>query len=274
MKRLWIVAALVGLAACGKTTVTAGGTPLTYSNSPTSLVLQVEVGGGFVPVDAVFTNLPVVSIYGDGSVITSGPQIAIYPGPVVPNLLVRKLDAQGMETVLTAAHDAGLLAPPINYGMPPIADAPSTSVTINVNDTSYTQGANALGMEETSGLTAAQVDARTTLSTFVASMTDLETLVGADHIGPEQPYVVTGWRLRATVADQLPTGDPAPTVSPWPITSLPLASIGECAAVTEPATVAQVTDTMTKANQLTFFTDAGRTYQVLVRPLLPDETGC
>ena len=37
---------------------------------------------------------------------------------------------------------------------------------------------------------------------------------------------------------------------------------------------AQVTDTMTKANQLTFFTEAGKTYQVLARPLLPDETGC
>ena len=96
MRRLWIVAQrLVGLAACGKTTVTAGGTPITYSNSPTSLVVQVEVSGGFVPVETVFTNLPMVSIYGDGSVITSGPQTMIYPGPVVPNLLVRKLDAPG-----------------------------------------------------------------------------------------------------------------------------------------------------------------------------------
>ncbi len=60
---------------------------------------------------------------------------------------------------------------------------------------------------------------------------------------------------------------------PWPVTSLPLASVGECAAATGDVG-AQVTDTMTKANQLTFFTDAGKTYQVLARPLLPDETGC
>ena len=31
---------------------------------------------------------------------------------------------------------------------------------------------------------------------------------------------------------------------------------------------------LSKANQLTFFTDGGKTYQVLARPLLPDETGC
>ena len=142
-----------------------------------------------------------------------------------------------------------------------MADVPNTVVTVNASDTSYIQSANVLGMDEaTSGLTQEQVDAREPkLSTFVNSMTDLETLVGADHIGPEQPYTIAGWRLRATVTDQLPTGEPAPTVVPWPVTSVPLASVGECAAVTDPAKVTQVTDTMTKANQLTFFTEAGIT---------------
>ena len=31
---------------------------------------------------------------------------------------------------------------------------------------------------------------------------------------------------------------------------------------------------MHEANQLTYFTEGGMTYQVLARPLLPDETGC
>jgi hypothetical protein len=60
---------------------------------------------------------------------------------------------------------------------------------------------------------------------------------------------------------------------PWPVTTLPLASIGECTAVTGDV-ASQVTHTMSNANQLTYFTDAGKTYQVLVRPLVPDETGC
>jgi hypothetical protein len=198
----------------------------------------------------------------------------IYPGPVVPNLLVRRLDAQGMEKVLTAAKEAGILTEPIDYGQPPVADVPDTVVIVNVNDQSYTQGANALGGDfGTDNLTPAQIDARAKLAKFVDSMSNLEALVGADHIGPEQPYTINGWRMRATVADQLPTGEPAPTVVPWPVTSLPLASIGECTAATGDVG-AQVTDTMTAANQLTFFTDAGKTYQVLARPLLPDETGC
>ena len=275
MKRLWVLVAVLALAACGKQTVsTGGGSSVTYSTNPSSLVVRVDLTGGFVPVETIFTNLPVVSVYGDGSVITSGPQIMIYPGPVVPNLLVRKLDAAGMQAVLTAAEEAGVLTEPFDYGQPPVADVPDTGVTVNVNDKSYTQGANALGGDfGTENLTQAQIDARAKLSKFVDSMSNLETLVGAEHIGPEQPFTITGWRLRATVADQLPTGEPAPTVVPWPVPSLALASVGECTAVTGDVG-AQVTDTMTTANQLTFFTDAGKTYQVLARPLLPDETGC
>jgi len=277
MKRLWVLTvALLGLAACGKQTVsTGGGNSVTYSTSPSSLVVRVDVSGGFVAPETIFTNLPVVSIYGDGSVITSGPVPMIYPGPVVPNLLVRELDATGMQAVLTAAQEAGILTGPIDYGQPPVADVPDTVVTINANDTTYTQSANALGGDfGTENLTPAQIATREKLSKFVDSMTDLETLVGADHIGPEQPYTITKWRVRATAVDQVPTGEPAPTVVPWPVPSLPLASIGDCTAVTDAATAQQVTDTMSKANQLTYFTDAGKTYQVLVRPLLPDETSC
>ena len=80
MKRLWAVIAVLGLAACGKETVATGdGTSTTYSTNPSSLVVRVETTGGFVPVETIFTNLPVVSIYGDGRVITTGPQVMPAP---------------------------------------------------------------------------------------------------------------------------------------------------------------------------------------------------
>jgi hypothetical protein len=239
------------------------------------LLLRIDISGGFVPVETIFTSLPPMSVYGDGTVITQGPQIAIYPGPVVPNLLERKLDEEGIETLLQAAVDAGLVGPAPDYGQPPIADAPDTVVTINVDGKTYEHRANALGDFGTNdlGLTKAQADAREALAGFVTSASDLETLVGSDHITAEKPYDITGWRLRATVADSLPTGDPAPTVKPWPITALPLESIGECTAVTGDQ-VSEVTATMQDANQLTYFTEGGVTYQVLARPLLPEEAGC
>ena len=65
MKRLLVIAALIGLAACGNQTVTAGDAPADAN----ALVARVEMTGGFVPVETIFTNLPVVSIYADGRVI-------------------------------------------------------------------------------------------------------------------------------------------------------------------------------------------------------------
>ena len=68
MKRLWVLVAVLALATCGKQTVsTGGGSSVTYSTNPSSLVVRVELTGGFVPVETIFTNLPVVSIYGHGS---------------------------------------------------------------------------------------------------------------------------------------------------------------------------------------------------------------
>jgi hypothetical protein len=266
----------LSLAACGKQTITtSGGDQLTYSTDPTALLLRVDISGGFVPVETIFTSLPQTSVYGDGTVITQGPQIAIYPGPAVPNLLVRTLDEAGIETLLETALDAGLAGPAPDYGQPPIADAPDTVVTINVNGKTYEHRANALGDFGSGdmGLTNKQADARKALAAFVSSSTDLATLVGSDHITVDEPYEITGWRLRATVADSLPTGEPAPTVVPWPVAGLTLASIGECTAVTGDQASA-VTAALEQANQLTYFTEGGVTYQVLARPLLPDETGC
>lgn len=269
------VVALV-VAACGKQTVTTtGGRQLSYATAPNALLLRVEYSGGFVPVETIFTSLPLVSVYGDGTVITQGPQIAIYPGPALPNLQVRKLDQDGIEALLRAAADAGLTGPALDYGQPPIADAPDTVVTINVNDQTYRHSANALGDFGGGdlGLTPAQTKARAELAAFVSSVTDLATLVGSEHITAEEPYDISAWRLQANRVDTLPTGEPAPTVKPWPVAGLTLAGIGPCTAVTGDQAAA-VTGVMEQANQLTYFTEGGVTYHVLARPLLPDETGC
>ena len=162
MKRLWVLVAVLALAACGKQTVsTGGGSSVTYSTNPSSLVVRVE------PHRRLRAGRDDLHEPSRGEHLWRwqrhhlGPQIMIYPGPVVPNLLVRKLDAAGMQAVLTAAQEAGVLTEPFDYGQPPVADVPDTGVTVNVNDKSYTQGANALGGDfGTENLTQAQIDAR------------------------------------------------------------------------------------------------------------------
>ena len=51
-------------------------------------------------------------MYDDGRAIVRGPQIAIYPAPVLPNLQVEQLSAADLDALVDAARDAGLLATP------------------------------------------------------------------------------------------------------------------------------------------------------------------
>lgn len=46
----------------GTTGPGSGGGSIVYPPSADTLVFRVEVGGGFVPVEAVFTNMPVLSV--------------------------------------------------------------------------------------------------------------------------------------------------------------------------------------------------------------------
>src|SRR5262245_38353160 len=68
-----------------------GGARTDYA--PDEVVLRVEYIGGFVAVQTLATRLPFLTVYGDGRVITEGPQILIYPGPALPNVLERRIGA-------------------------------------------------------------------------------------------------------------------------------------------------------------------------------------
>jgi hypothetical protein len=134
-RRLTVVTALAALAAIAGCTPGAAGPEPTPSriDHPTGmndLVLQISNSGGLLPPDARLTELPVLSLYGDGRLITQGPRVAIYPGPAVPNLQVARLSETGIQRVLRAAADAGLLGPSRHYDHPGIADAPTTIFTV------------------------------------------------------------------------------------------------------------------------------------------------
>ena len=149
---------------------------------------------------------PQMSIYGDGTVITQGPQIAIYPGPVVPNLLVRKLDEAGhARRCSQTAVDAGLVGPAPDYGQPPIADVPDTVVTINVNGKTLRaprERARATSAAATWASRRRKLDARKALAGFVTSIdATSRRSSAASTSAPRSPTTITGWRLRATVAD-------------------------------------------------------------------------
>ena len=71
-------------------------------------MLRIEQGGGFVPVQYHLTNLPMLSLYGDGLYVTPGAQIEIYPGPALPALVQQRLTPEAIQLLIQAAIDAGL----------------------------------------------------------------------------------------------------------------------------------------------------------------------
>jgi hypothetical protein len=291
------VAAL--LAACGDdsagpagstpdTTAPGGTTPgkgsgIVHPTGANEAVLRSGYQGGFMTADAVFSQSPSIVISGGGLVLTPGAVPAIYPGPMVMPYFQRTIDEAGVQTVLAAAKDAGLLASAPDYTLPDgigIADAPDTVLVVNANNAGYEHRAYALDIAVGDGT--ASTPARDALAGFLAKLGDLETLVGAEHLGAEQPYEPVSYRLRATPVEApvaavettdssvMPT-EPQPVVSPWPAgTGVVLAQASNCVL----ADGAKVGATLTAANQLTYFSEDGVTYQLAVAIALPGDQPC
>jgi len=69
---------------------------------------------------------PVASLYGDGRLIRLGPQMAIYPGPALPNLIVTQLDPAGVDAILLAAGAAGVVGADQEMRFPIVENPPIT----------------------------------------------------------------------------------------------------------------------------------------------------
>ena len=143
------------------------------------LVLRAEYTGGFLPVEAVVGRLPLVSVYGDGRVITEGPTIAIYPGPALPNLQVQTIDPVEVVNLAARALDAGV-GKADDFGQPPVADAASTRFTVLTDEGPVVSEVYALELvEEDGGLTSGQKEARRALRDLRDELSDLPATVGA-----------------------------------------------------------------------------------------------
>ena len=283
-RRIWMGVASLALVAivsgCAQP-VPGGGTPgpgpSTYG--PDELVLRVEYTGGFVPLERLVARLPILSVYGDGRVITEGPVIAIYPSPALPNLLVRTITPAGLDALVTRALANGV-GRDIDLGLPPVADAPSTKFTVRTNTGVKVTEAYALGInDDGSGLSEAQKSARRDLRDLLDDLNDLPKTLGSDAGDEPQPY-----QPKAVAAISREWTDPGSTDIPaqpdkaWPGPTLPGDPVPQnpglgCVTVTG-EDVAAVLAAAATANALTPWTSDGRRWFVHFRPLLPEENTC
>jgi hypothetical protein len=276
-----IVAGAFALGACGRLTDAGGGEGagpagprIDHPTGSDELVLRVELRDGFVPFELTLTRVPSWSLYGDGRVIVEGPQIAIYPGPTLPALLVFRLTEEGVQAVLAAARDAGLMDRDASYPNPCITDLPTTVFTTTAEGRTTVVSADALGMGP-SGCPGVDDDARAELMAFWSKVLDLASWLPEDQLGPEEPYVAAEVRIYVRPYRAEPGLAQEPIA--WPLE--PLAGFGEPSegmrcGVVRGAELEALRPLLERANQLTPWESAGGRYGLLLRPLLPDEHGC
>lgn len=276
------------LAACGPAGEDADGDgspspspgALEHPTGPEELVVRVTVGGGFVPMEFNLTELPAFSLYGDGTVVVPGPQIAIFPGPALPNLLERHVTEQGIQRILQAARAAGLQGPERNLRVDRVADAPTTTFTVVAEGEVHTTSAYALGIDAGPGGEGDDQDEiRRQLRVFQEDLTGLAEWMPGE-VSEEQPYEYE--RLRLFVRPGRPAAEEELEQAEvqWPL-DVSLAAFGEphgqtgyrCGVV-EGDRLEQLLPQAEQANQLTPWVSDEEVYSLLFRPLLPDEAGC
>ncbi|MGC5051437.1 hypothetical protein ACLQ2S_08305 [Micromonospora sp. DT48] len=247
------------------------------SYSADTVVFRMDHTGGFVTPAMLATRLPMISVYGDGRVITQGPVNLIFPGPALPNLQVGRISATEVDELLKAARAAGV-GSGADLGRPPISDAPSTRFTVLGDNGAEEFEVYALAEsgDVTTGLSADQRAGRDKLREFAESLTAESGPLAAAQ-ADQQPYapsavaaVAEPWAANADAGEQ-------PEVT-WPGPALPGADLAEgtglgCVTATGDE-AQQVLTAAASANTATPWVSDGKRWTVTLRPLLPDETDC
>lgn len=234
------------------------------------LFVSVEVGGGFMPVGAAFRMVPSAAIYDDGTTLSPGATIAIYPGPAVLPVTEGRIDDEQLRRLVEAADAAGLIdGVDQGFGEPPVADAATTTVTVVVDGEVHSTSVYALqgADERIFGVDEAQSRARQEVRRFV----DLVSATVTDAEG--SAYVPDRYRLLPLPAEPAIDEVVEPDERRWPFPDVPLVE-GECTALAGQQAV-ELRDALEDATEITrWSTDAGQTYVLAVRPVLPHEPDC
>jgi hypothetical protein len=258
-----------------------GNEGIPHATGPGALLVRVDVGGGFVPVEWHLRNLPTVSLYGDGTLITPGAQIAIYPGPALPAISRRTVEEDGVQAILREAIDAtdSLPADLGDMGTVAIADAPTTVITVRAGTVDRRIEVYALAElgGRPDGMPEDVYRARQRLAGLVTKLTALDGWLPAGSLGSETTF--EGDAARLFVGRYRRVEDLAQEPIAWPLGG-GLGSFGTGTAQGYRCGTVLGDDWRTlleaagPSNELTPWMDGGERYSILFRPLLPDEAGC
>jgi hypothetical protein len=273
MRRLATLAsALIIVAGCA-----GAANPSPSPSAPvTGFGLRAWTTQALPPVGA-FPNAGPLFAIDDGRLIVHGPQIAIYPSPLLPNLQQRPISQAGIDAIVAAARAAGLLDGPTDLtgGLQPGAQTGHLLFVID-------------GVErEVLGDPTRQIVCVTTpcdgppgtpeaFGQFWARIQDLQSWLGPE-LGTETPYVAD--RLAVLLTEPVVDAALPPSFARWPLTG-PMAEFGvewqgappvRCGLI-EGEDLEKALAAFRGANANTRWTDdTDAQYGAVVRPLFPGE---
>lgn len=242
---------------------------ISHPTAAADVVLRMESGGGFMPIDALATGAPSFTLYGDGTVVfrdptVSPPDDAGNVNRLTPFQTIR-LDEEGIQTLLADAIGRGGLGiaagPYIGQG----ADLPTTTFTINADGGTKQVSVMALSPEmhpQDAAIITALAGLAQRLDGFAAA------------VAGEQVYVPVAYRGILMSIDQ-PFGPvlawPWPSIKPAEFVSgdneflkIRTMASADIAALGVQAVEGGFQGLNLKAD--------GKLYSFSLRPLLPDET--
>jgi hypothetical protein len=282
-----LIAGSILLAACRGVGTTPSDQPISHPDGD-ALVFRYGYSGGFVPMESIFTNLPSFSLMGDGRVIVQGAQAAIYPGPALPSIQVRRLSESGIQAVLAEIMASGQFASSAQWlaAQRNVADAPNTDFVLHAGGRDVTVTVYALGIwgpdAAAPGTSDAELEAHRSLGALVEQLSALDALLPANAWADAEWQSYRGDALRLLVRN-VDGEAPDPSgldhqVLDWPTDADP-STFGELSTIDDGSRCGVVTGadadawyaTLMSANQLTRWTAGAHAYAVLARPLLPDE---
>ncbi len=240
-------------------------------------MLRYDQGGGFVMPAFQATQVPIFTLYGDGTVIFRNPTAE--PPPAVGNVQpfgrfkTAKLSEDQIQSLLEfALGEGGLGIARPNYTNDMVADASTAIFAIDAGGLKKTVSVYALGMDSGNG---ADAPARAAFQKLA------ERLGNLDANGAFQTQVYAPERYRGILSEGF-AGDPG--AKPWPWKDLKPADFKLPAdpnafqLATAPLTEAQVKELGIEPYEGGFQNvtlvgpNDGKLYSLGLRPLLPDET--
>lgn len=282
MKRLATAALLLAIAlpACDDRDGTSSTAPdaVSHPTGASDLIVRIATGGGLIPDEVRAGEIPSLSLYGDGRLIATGPQIEIYPQPALPNLSQQKLSEDGIQAILRTAEDAGLLASDRRLSASSATDLWTTTLTINADGQSHTTYVYGLGFTPPEGAPPPPQGAEEVahIQRFVTRAGDLSWLP-ADDVGAQEPYEMTAMHVYAFPYAPDPDLPQEPKVWPLdtPIKDFETSSVlpAGCRAVSG-TDLDKLLPLAKAANQLTPWRSSGKEHRLVLRPVLPDESDC